>query len=94
MTVKYKTLAEIMLAEEQAEIDVNSLGHIIVWPLYRVRAELKRIGVETLTRDKAIEFVLWRNKEAGVSIAAELRSLSKQLEQEKRYSEALSERLK
>lgn len=94
MSVKYKTLAEIMLAEEQAEIDVNSLGHIVIWPLYRVRAELKRIGVETLTRDKAIEFISWRSKEAVVSVAAELRSLSKQLEREKHYSEALSERLK
>lgn len=67
--MKQDLLAIISCADSGAKLTEETVADAANIPAYRVRAELKRLGIETLTREAAIVFIARRNEEAVLRLA-------------------------
>lgn len=67
--MKQDLLAIISCADNGAKLTEETVADAANIPAYRVRAELKRLGIETLTREAAIVFIARRNEEAVLRLA-------------------------
>ena len=69
MHIQKNHLEIIVLAADDAEITAENIAGAADIPPYRVRAELKRIGLETPTRPDALAFIAKRSPSACILLA-------------------------
>lgn len=69
MHIQKNHLEIIVLAADDAEITAENIAGAADIPPYRVRAELKRIGLENPTRPDALAFIAKRSPSACILLA-------------------------
>ena len=69
MHIQKNHLEIIVLAADDAEITADNIAGAADIPPYRVRAELKRIGLENPTRPDALAFIAKRSPSACILLA-------------------------
>ena len=69
MHIQKHHLEVIVLAADDAEITAENIANAADIPPYRVRAELKRIGLENPTRPDALAFIAKRSPSACILLA-------------------------
>ena len=69
MHIQKHHLEIIVLAADDAEITAENIANAADIPPYRVRAELKRIGLEKPTRPDALAFIAKRSPSACILLA-------------------------
>ena len=69
MHIQKNHLEIIVLAADDAEITAENIANAADIPPYRVRAELKRIGLENPTRPDALAFIAKRSPSACILLA-------------------------
>ena len=93
MHIQKHHLEIIVLAADDAEITAENIAGAADIPPYRVRAELKRIGLENPTRPDALAFIAKRSPSACILLANMFREKHEKHETLWRNMEAVSERM-
>ena len=93
MHIQKNHLEIIVLAADDAEITAENIAGAADIPPYRVRAELKRIGLENPTRPDALAFIAKRSPSACILLANMFREKHEKHETLWRNMEAVSERM-
>ena len=93
MHIQKNHLEVIVLAADDAEITAENIANAADIPPYRVRAELKRIGLENPTRPDALAFIAKRSPSACILLANMFREKHEKHETLWRNMEAVSERM-
>ena len=85
-------LKALSMLENGATVSEEQWVELTGQPAYRVRAELKRIGVEKVTREVALTFIAKRNEDAVLALAAECRKAINELARNSHHLDMLIER--
>ena len=93
MHIQKHHLEVIVLAADDAEITAENIANAADIPPYRVRAELKRIGLENPTRPDALAFIAKRSPSACILLANMHREKHEKHETLWKNMEAVSERM-
>lgn len=93
MHIQKNHLEIIVLAADDAEITAENIAGAADIPPYRVRAELKRIGLENPTRPDALAFIAKRSPSACILLANMFREKHEKHETLWKNMEAVSERM-
>ena len=93
MHIQKNHLEIIVLAADDAEITAENIAGAADIPPYRVRAELKRIGLENPTRPDALTFIAKRSPSACILLANMYREKHEKHETLWKNMEAVSERM-
>lgn len=93
MHIQKNHLEIIVLAADDAEITAENIANAADIPPYRVRAELKRIGLENPTRPDALAFIAKRSPSACILLANMHREKHEKHETLWKNMEAVSERM-
>ena len=93
MHIQKNHLEVIVLAADDAETTAENIAGAADIPPYRVRAELKRIGLENPTRPDALAFIAKRSPSACILLANMFREKHEKHETLWRNMEAVSERM-
>ena len=93
MHIQKNHLEIIVLAADDAEITAENIAGAADIPPYRVRAELKRIGLENPTRPDALAFIAKRSPSACILLANMHREKHEKHETLWKNMEAVSERM-
>lgn len=93
MHIQKNHLEIIVLAADDAEITAENIAGAADIPPYRVRAELKRIGLEKPTRPDALTFIAKRSPSACLLLADMHREKHEKHETLWRNMEAVGERM-
>lgn len=93
MHIQKNHLEIIVLAADDAEITAENIAGAADIPPYRVRAELKRIGLENPTRRDALAFIAKRSPSACILLANMHREKHEKHETLWKNMEAVSERI-
>lgn len=93
MHIQKNHLEIIVLAADDAEITAENIAGAADIPPYRVRAELKRIGLENPTRPDALAFIAKRSQSACILLANMYREKHEKHETLWRNMEAVGERM-
>lgn len=93
MHIQKNHLEIIVLAADDAEITAETIANAADIPPYRVRAELKRIGLENPTRPDALAFIAKRSPSACILLANMHREKHEKHETLWKNMEAVSERM-
>lgn len=93
MHIQKNHLEIIVLAADDAEITAENIAGAADIPPYRVRAELKRIGLENPTRPDALTFIAKRSPSACLLLADMHREKHEKHETLWRNMEAVGERM-
>ena len=93
MHIQKHHLEVIVLAADDAEITAENIAGAADIPPYRVRAELKRIGLENPTRPDALAFIAKRSPSACILLANMYREKHEKHETLWKNMEAVGERM-
>ena len=93
MHIQKNHLEIIVLAADDAEITAENIAGAADIPPYRVRAELKRIGLENPTRPDALAFIAKRSPSACILLANMFREKHEKHETLWKNMEAVGERM-
>ena len=93
MHIQKNHLKIIVLAADDAEITAENIAGAADIPPYRVRAELKRIGLENPTRPDALAFIAKRSPSACILLAIMFREKHEKHETLWKNMEAVGERM-
>lgn len=85
-------LKALSMLENGATVSEEQWVELAGQPAYRVRAELKRNGVEKVTRELALTFIAKRNEDAVLALAAECRKTVNELARNNHHLDMLMER--
>ena len=85
-------LKALSMLENGATVSEEQWVELTGQPAYRVRAELKRSGIEKVTREVALAFIAKRNEDAVLALAAECRKAVNELARNNHHLDILIER--
>ena len=85
-------LKALSMLENGATVSEEQWVELTGQPAYRVRAELKRSGIEKVTREVALAFIAKRNEDAVRALAAECRKAVNELARNNHHLDMLIKR--
>ena len=85
-------LKALSMLENGATVSEEQWVELTGQPAYRVRAELKRSGIEKVTREVALAFIAKRNEDAVLALAAECRKAVNELARNNHHLDMLIKR--